>query len=97
MGIRELYDKVAGWVRVDGLLHEEISHGIVISIAALVDIFAPLFAGACAGVAVAVFAGIGKEIHDLASGKGVAEWHDVICDIVGIFRAVVALAIFGLL
>lgn len=32
--------------------------------------------------------GIAKEVYDKASGKGRAEWKDVVCDIVGIIIGV---------
>ena len=28
--------------------------------------------------------GVGKEVYDKVSGKGCAEWKDIVCDIVGI-------------
>ena len=28
--------------------------------------------------------GIGKEIYDKASGKGRAEWKDIVCDVAGV-------------
>lgn len=68
------------WLRTDGLLHLVISALIVV----LFGAFLPVWAA----VLIAAVAGIAKEIYDRASGKGTAEWHDLICDGIGIVLGV---------
>lgn len=63
------------WVRRDGLLHIE----TCALVAVVCGLFLPWWLGAFAALA----AGIGKEIMDKYSG-GVASWHDVICDLIGV-------------
>lgn len=63
------------WIRRDGLLHLETCALIVIVAGLLVPWWA-------AGL-IALCAGIGKEFWDKEHG-GVANWHDVICDAIGI-------------
>lgn len=62
------------WIRRDGLLHIE-SCALV---AVIFGLFLPWWA---AGI-IALAAGIGKELWD--TKHGVANWHDVICDIIGV-------------
>lgn len=66
--------KVWTWIRRDGLLHME-SCALVAVVAGIV---APWWV---AGPA-ALTAGIGKELWD--TRHGVASWHDVICDLIGV-------------
>lgn len=68
------------WLRTDGLLHLVISALIVV----LFGAFLPVWAA----VLIAVVAGIAKEIYDRVSGNGKAEWHDLICDGIGIVLGV---------
>lgn len=68
------------WLRTDGLLHLVISALIVVLFAS----FCPVWAA----VLVAVALGAAKEVYDRVSGKGTAEWHDVICDGAGIVLGV---------
>lgn len=64
------------WVRTDGLLHMLVSALLVVAFGWI----RPLWVAP----AVAMAIGIAKEIYDKVSGKGTAEWHDIICDIIGI-------------
>lgn len=66
--------RIWSWVRRDGLLHIETCALIAVA----VGLFAPCWLGAL----VALAAGIGKEIWD--TRHGVATWHDVICDLIGV-------------
>lgn len=74
--IREFVGRIRSWVRTDGLLHIETS--AIIAVAGL-----GLF-GWLAGILITVVIGVAKEIYDRVSGKGTAEWHDVICDAIGL-------------
>lgn len=96
MGIRELYGKVAAWVRFDGLLHEEVSNGIVVLMAAVSSPWLTPWASMVVGVISAVIAGLSKELYDKSTGRGTAEWHDVICDAAGILRGCMTLALLRL-
>lgn len=70
--------KIWGWVRTDGLLHIETSAMIVLAL----DAVCPWWIGNI----VSATAGIGKEIWDRTHG-GSSEWHDIICDAIGIVIA----------
>lgn len=64
------------WIRIDGLLHILISAVICVALGWIRPLWiAPL---------VTLVIGLCKEIYDRVSGKGTAEWHDVICDVIGI-------------
>lgn len=67
--------KLWGWLRTDGLLHLVISALIVVFFAAFLPVWAAVLIAACLGIA--------KEVYDRCSGKGTAEWHDVISDAIG--------------
>lgn len=71
--------KIWDWVRRDGLLHIESCALITV----VFGLFLPWW-GACL---VAFVAGIGKELWD--TKHGVANWHDVICDIIGVVAGAV--------
>lgn len=77
--------KISDWVRerigFDGLLH------IVLS-AIMVGILKHII-GALGAVAVVALIGIGKEIYDRRTGKGCAEFKDMVCDLVGIMIGVI--------
>lgn len=62
------------WIKRDGLLHIETCALIVV----LIGIFTPWW---IAG-AISLVIGIGKELWDIK--HGVANWHDVICDLIGV-------------
>lgn len=78
--VKELVTKVKDYVRVDGLLHI-----LCVAILALsLFSFLPYIASMAISAAVA----IAKElIYDLWLKKGVAEWHDIICDLAGLIYA----------
>ena len=72
--------KVKDWVRTDGLLHIETCFIIYVIMNALFTWWVALL--------MTVAAAVGKEIYDHVSGKGTAEWHDVICDAAGLLLAI---------
>jgi hypothetical protein len=69
-------------IGTDGLLHFSIS-------LALSNILCALGLPSWLVFSMVVALGVSKEVYDKATGKGSAEWKDLICDIVG--------AIFGIL
>lgn len=77
--MKNLIKKIWKWMRSDGLLHIACSALIVLTFAAVL----PLWAAAL----IAAVAGVAKEIYDRHNG-GVAEWHDIICDAIGIVYGV---------
>lgn len=77
--MKKFVEKVWKWVRSDGLLHIACSALIVLSFAAFLPIWA--------AVLIAAIAGVAKEIYDRLNG-GVAEWHDILCDAIGIVYGV---------
>ena len=70
--------KIWNWLRVDGLLHIETSALVVLA----TDAVAPWWVGNI----VSATAGVAKEVYDRFNG-GSAEWHDIICDVIGIVIA----------
>ena len=62
------------WIRRDGLLH--------IETCALIAVAAGILLPWCISGLLAFTAGIGKELWD--TRHGVATWHDVICDLIGV-------------
>lgn len=66
--------KIWSWIRRDGLLHIE----TCALIAVLFGLFLPWWAAG----SIALAAGLGKELWD--TKHGVANWHDVICDFIGV-------------
>ena len=76
-----MLNKIWNWVRVDGLLHIEACVAIVL----LVGRFLPWWAACIAGAV----AGIAKEIWDIKHGT--PDWHDLVCDLIGIVIGVIPL------
>lgn len=68
------------YIRIDGLLHIETCALIYIIIEAICPWWVALIA--------TVAAAVGKEIYDRLTGKGTPEWHDIICDAVGLVAAI---------
>lgn len=64
----------------DGLKHIVVS-AIIITI---LNIFLPMWLSAT----ITLVIGVGKELYDKISGKGCAEWKDIVCDIIGIIIGV---------
>ena len=79
----KLLKKLWGWIRRDGLLHGE-------SCALLFLVFArfmPYGWAAAATAAVAILVELWQKKH-----KGVASWHDVVCDLCGVaFGAIISI------
>lgn len=76
--VKEFITKVRGYVRVDGLLHIIASAIILLSLHP--------FIGYLWSLAITIVAGITKELYDRFT-DGAAEWHDLICDAIGIVYA----------
>lgn len=68
--------KLISWIRTDGLLHIETSALLVIAIATVLSLWLSCI--------ITLILGIGKELLYDKKGKGVASWHDVTCDIIGL-------------
>ena len=66
--------KLLSWIKRDGLLH--------IDTCALIVIITGLFLPWLASVLIGITAGGLKELWDIK--HGVANWHDFICDLVGV-------------
>ena len=60
----------------DGMKH--------IILSAILTVVAKWLLPVWVAVALVLLIGIIKEIYDRVSGKGCAEWKDIICDIIGI-------------
>lgn len=60
---------------------DKYKHVVVSAIIAVaLNLFLPWWVAALITLAI----GVGKEVYDKVSGKGFAEWKDIICDIIGI-------------
>lgn len=85
--VLEFLKKSYGWVRPDGLLH--------ICVCAIIMAFLgwirPLWIPALITLAI----GFGKEVYDKVTDTGLAEWHDIICDAIGIFVGFLITIILG--
>lgn len=78
--VRKYFRFVCDYVRMDGLLHI-----LCVAILAL-SLFS--FLPHIASIAIAAAVAVAKElIYDLWLKKGVAEWHDIICDLAGLIYA----------
>lgn len=78
--VRKYFRFVCDYVRMDGLLHI-----LCVAILAL-SLFS--FLPYIASIAIAAAVAVAKElIYDLWLNKGVAEWHDIICDLAGLIYA----------
>lgn len=67
---------VMSWLRTDGIQHLAVCALIVVAFGWIRPMWiAPL---------IALAIGVAKEVYDYVSGKGTAEWHDIICDLLGI-------------
>lgn len=65
--------------------NDKLKHALVsAAIAAILSLFLSWWGAALITLAI----GIGKEIYDKVSGKGCAEWLDLLADIVGIIIGV---------
>lgn len=73
--MKNLFDKIYGYVRTDGLLH------ILASIA--LTAFLCVFFNMVVACIVAMAIGFLKEYYD-RNHNGTPEWHDIICDAIGI-------------
>lgn len=77
--VKAFFEKIWRWVRVDGLLYILATYAIVFTF------YRPLTWWEANLIAVGVF--VIKELVDLVTKKGTAEWHDVICDVIGLVLA----------
>ena len=64
------------------LTEDKLKHIVVSAVIAVVlNLFMPWWAAGLITLAI----GVGKEFYDYKSGKGKAEWEDLLADLVGIF------------
>ena len=73
-------NKLFAWMGSDGMSHVILSAIIAVTL----NLLLPWWV---AGV-IALAIGVGKEIYDKVSGKGHAEWKDLLADLVGILIGV---------
>lgn len=83
--MKRIWDNINKWIRTDGWLHILVSCTIVFAL----EWHRPVWVVPVIAIAI----GIGKEIYDKVSGKGTPEWHDLICDVIGI---AIGMAFLGL-
>ena len=86
--MKELINKITKWVGTDGLLHFLVCYAMMLTLAPIVGIAWSVLAT----TGIAVF----KEVWDFCIQKDndISQvMHDLLCDVVGIVVAIVALAI----
>lgn len=64
------------YIRTDGLLHICVTALLLLFFGWLKPLWLPNLIVFCIGLL--------KEIWDAVTGRGTAEWHDVICDVLGL-------------
>lgn len=79
--MKNLFKKIAEFIRVDGLLHILSCYAITISVS-IIDIIAALLS--VSGVAIL------KEAYDLSYKKNTPKesLHDILCDVIGVVLAI---------
>ena len=78
--VRKCFRFVCSYVRMDGLLHILCAAILALSLFAFIPYLPSIIIAAAVAIA--------KElIYDLWLKKGVAEWHDIICDVAGLIYA----------
>lgn len=84
--VRKYSRIVCNYVRMDGLLHILCAAVLTLSLFSFLPYIASIIIAAAVAVA--------KElIYDLWLKKGIAEWHDIICDVAGLIYASVVFLI----
>lgn len=78
--MKETILKVIGWFR--NVFKEDKLKHIVVS--AVIMVLLSLFLPKLIAAVVTLTIGIGKELYDKYTGKGCAEWKDLLSDIIGI-------------
>lgn len=74
------FNKFYSWVRPDGYQHVTVS-------AFMYLVLAPILEAILAALVVLAI-GVGKELYDRRHEGHAAEWHDVICDAIGVVLGV---------
>lgn len=66
---------------LDGLTRDKLLHVVVsAALSAVLALVLPWWAAALITLAI----GVAKEVYDKVSGRGCAEWKDLVCDLIGI-------------
>ncbi len=86
--IIEYIKGVCRWIAADGFQHICVSALLLAALGWIRPLWLP--------AALVLLIGLGKEIYDQASGKGVAEYHDVICNAAGIIVGLLIIWLNGL-
>lgn len=69
-------NRIFAWMGNDDCKH--------IILSAILTVVAKWLLPVWVAVGVVMAIGIAKEVHDKVSGRGCAEWKDLVCDVVGI-------------
>ncbi|MGM9767474.1 MAG: hypothetical protein ACI3Z0_03285 [Candidatus Cryptobacteroides sp.] len=83
--VKDFFSSVFNYIRIDGFLHLMAAALILLSLRPII--------GYLWAITITVLVCVAKELHDKFSGKGAAEWHDIICDVIGIIYASIVILI----
>lgn len=83
--ITDFFKRIVKWIASDGLLH--------LLVSAILCVFLGWIRPLWIIPLVVITIGIAKEVYDRVCGKGMAEWHDVFCDLIGVVVGMIALLI----
>ena len=74
--VKDACVKVCGWVRHDGLDHIAVSAILLVALGWARPLWVPGVFVLCIGLI--------KELYDRFNPGSTAEWHDIVCDVIGI-------------
>ena len=95
--MKNLWNKINSWIRKDGWLHIGVSTVLVMIFSGiLIAVKEWNMALPVAGF-LAFFIGLGKEVYDSIKKGESIEWHDLICDLIGITIGLGVSSLFFLL
>lgn len=69
-------NKLFSWMGSDGMMHVILSAVITIVLGWMFPLYFT--------IPIALGLGIAKEVYDGGTGKGRAEWKDIVCDVIGV-------------
>lgn len=78
--MKDFLKKIWAWMRTDGLLHLTCSFVIFVFLCLVMPVWVATL--------ITLWVGVWKEFYDRSNG-GVAEWHDILCDAIGVVLGII--------